>query len=147
MRILSSLAELGAHVRVLIELLLLADEVDDTTLHTQFLGYLPNMCFGYVQSESGVRREEAVSVHTWIFAQILEQPLLIKPILEIRLVAVCRGLELGITRGWGSIRPLALWSRFELDGPTKSAFYHQHGDVMDSWPTHRASNSSTGTNS
>jgi hypothetical protein len=68
-------------------------------------------------------------MHTWIFAQILEQPLLIKPILEIRL-AVCRGLELGITRGWGSIRPLALWSRFELDGPTESALYHQLADAM-----------------
>jgi hypothetical protein len=71
MHILSSLAELGAHVRVLIELLLLADEVNDTTLHTQFLDHLSSMCFCYDRLESGVRRE-TVSVHTWIFAQVLK---------------------------------------------------------------------------
>ena len=45
--ILPPLAELGAHIRVLIEFLLLAGEIDDAGLHSQLLGHLASMCLCY----------------------------------------------------------------------------------------------------
>jgi hypothetical protein len=47
MHLLSALAKVGAHVRVLIKLLLLARKIDDAVHHPQLFGYLPRMCFGY----------------------------------------------------------------------------------------------------